>query len=170
MQFRVSSNTSSGGSNPFNSLVSLILFAGVLLLLFFLVKGFFTLLYWVAPVLLIATLIINYRVVRDYLAGLATTFQSDVLWGVVKVAFTMVCYPMVIGWLFAKALIYRKVNSLQQDFQKKMTEQEQTQYVDYEEVSSQKGSEKPSQEPLIIELPKPKEKDKTNPYDDIFES
>jgi predicted membrane protein len=169
MQFRTSSNSSGGGSNPFNSLMSLLMFAGVLLLLYFVVTGFFSLLYMVAPFLLVATLVINYKVVRDYMASLATSLKSDLLVGIVKIAFTILCYPLVIGWLFAKALIYRKVGSLQQDFQKKMNQQEQTQDVDYEEISSEKGTEKP-QEPLIIQLPKPKEKDKSNPYDDIFQS
>jgi predicted membrane protein len=170
MQFRTSSNSSMGGSNPFNSLISLLIFGGVLLLLYFVVKGFFSLLYLVAPVLLVVTLVINYRVVRDYLAGIVTTMQSDVLMGVMKVVFTVLCYPLVIGWLFAKALIYRKVSSLQQDFQKKMTPQDHTQDVDYEEISSEKADESTPQKPIIIQLPKPKEKDKSNPYDDIFES
>jgi predicted membrane protein len=173
MQFRTSSNLGGGGSNPFNSLISLLMFGGVLLLLIFLIKGFFSLLYLAAPFLLVITLIINYRVVRDYAAGIVTTLQSDILMGMVKVAFTVLCYPLVIGWLFAKALIYRKVNTLQQDFQKKMKQQDQTQDVDYEEISSEelkKTDEKSPQKPIIIQLPKPKEKDKSNPYDDIFES
>lgn len=170
MQFRTSSNSSAGGSNPFNSLISLLIFGGVLFLLYFLVSGFFKLLYLVAPVLLVVTLIINYRVVRDYAAGIVTTMQSDILMGMVKVLFTVLCYPLVIGWLFAKALIYRKVSTLQQDFQKKMTPQDDTQDVDYEEISSENADENPPQKPIIIQLPKPKEKDKSNPYDDIFES
>ena len=173
MQFRFNSNSNSGGSNPFGSLMSLLIFGGVLLLLFFIVKGFFSLLYFVAPVLLIATLIINYQVVRDYAASIATTLRKDVLFGVVKILFTVLCYPLVIGWLFAKALIYRKVGAMQQDFQKKMTGFEQTQDADYEIISSEKANEKTENkpnEPLIIQLPKPKEKDKSNPYDDLFQS
>jgi predicted membrane protein len=173
MQFRTSSNSSAGGSNPFNSLISLLIFGGVLLLLYVMVKGLFTMLYWVAPVLLVVTLIINYRVVRDYAASIVTSLQTDILMGMVKVLFTVLCYPLVIGWLFAKALIYRKVSTLQQDLQKKMNQQDQTQDVDYEEISSEElgeSGEKPPQKPLIIQLPKPKEKDKSNPYDDIFES
>jgi predicted membrane protein len=173
MQFRTSSNLGGGGSNPFNSLISLLIFGGVLFLLYFLVSGFFKLLYVAAPVLLVVTLIINYRVVRDYAASIVTTMQSDILMGMVKVLFTVLCYPLVIGWLFAKALIYRKVSTLQQDFQKKMTQSDLTQDVDYEEISSEelgKTDEKPPQKPIIIQLPKPKEKDKSNPYDDIFES
>jgi predicted membrane protein len=173
MQFRTNSNVGGGGSNPFNSLISLLMFGGVLLLLFVLMKGFFSLLYLAAPVLLVITLIINYRVVRDYAASIVTSLQSDVLMGMVKVLFTVLCYPLVIGWLFAKVLIYRKVSTLQQDFQKKMGQSDLTQDVDYEEISSEdvgKTTENPPQKPLIIQLPKPKEKDKSNPYDDIFES
>jgi predicted membrane protein len=173
MQFRTNTNVGGGGSNPFNSLISLLIFGGVLFLLYFLVSGFFKLLYLAAPFLLVITLVINYRVVRDYAASIVTTMQSDILMGMVKVLFTVLCYPMVIGWLFAKALIYRKVSTLQQDFQKKMGQSDMTQDIDYEEVSSEdmgKTTENPPQKPLIIELPKPKEKDKSNPYNDIFES
>ncbi len=156
-------------SNPFGSIVSLIVMVGILLLLFFLVKGFITILYWLAIPLFIITLIINYRVVANYVTSLFDTFQTDILMGVVKVGFTILCYPIVIGWLFAKALVYRKVETLQKSFEEQNQKIEKEQFVDYEDLTNKK------QDDILkgidkLEMPKPKEKDKSNPYDNIFEN
>jgi hypothetical protein len=162
--FNINSN-----SNPFGSIVSLVVMIGILLLLFFLVKGFITILYWLAIPIFIITLIINYRVVANYVTSLFDTFQTDILMGVVKVGFTILCYPIVIGWLFAKALVYRKVETLQKSFEEQTQKLEKEQFVDYEDLTNKnqddilKGIDK-------LEMPKPKEKDKNNPYDNIFEN
>jgi hypothetical protein len=162
--FNINSN-----SNPFGSITSLIVMVGILLLLFFLVKGFITILYWLAIPLFIITLIINYRVVANYVTSLFDTFQTDILMGVVKVGFTILCYPIVIGWLFAKALVYRKVETLQKSFEEQTQKLEKEQFVDYEDITNKK------QDDILkgidkLEMPKPKEKDKSNPYDNIFEN
>jgi hypothetical protein len=173
MQYRQSYNMQGGGQNPFNSLISLLLFVGVLVLLFFLAKGLFSILYIVSPVLLIITLIINYRVVANYIISVFQTFQTDVLMGALKVLFTVLCFPLVIGWLFAKSLIYRKVDKLRKEFESQMNQHQQgapigEQYVDYEEIPTDPDA-KPKDEIKIIELPKPKNKEKNNPYDNLFE-
>jgi hypothetical protein len=155
--------------NPFNSILSLIVMVAVLVLLFFLVKGFFTLLYWVSPVMLIATLIINYRVVSDYILDIGKTFRRDVLWGVVKVLFTALCYPLVIGWLFVKALFYRRVATMQKEFNQKMNQSQEEQFIDYEELNDDKKSPD-ADKPTLFELPKPKTKEPRNPYDNLFDS
>jgi hypothetical protein len=168
MQSRQSFNFKNS-QNPFNSLISLVVLVGVMVLLFFVVTGFFKLLYFVAPILLVVTLVINYKVVAEYVVSLFETFKTDVLMGMVKVAFTFLCYPLVIGWLFAKALLYRKVTKLQQEMQSHMgkLEQNQEQFIDFEEISSKKADEK-AEKPKIIELPKPREIDPKNPFKDMF--
>jgi hypothetical protein len=166
MQSRQSFNFKNS-QNPFNSLISLVVLIGVMVLLFFVVKGFFSLLYLIAPILLVITLVINYKVVAEYMVSLFETFKTDVLMGMVKVAFTFLCYPLVIGWLFVKALLYRKVAKLQQEMQSQMGKLEQEQFIDFEEISSKKA-DTPAEKPRIIELPKPKGKDSKNPYSDMF--
>lgn len=168
MQNRQRYNFNSG-QNPFNSLLSLVILIGVMVLLFFVVKGFISILYWVAPILLIVTLILNYKIVANYVISLFETFKTDVLMGMVKVAFTLLCYPLVIGWLFAKVLLYRKVDKLKQQFDQQIGSQEKETFVDFEEISSKTVKEKP-ENPTIIELPKPKEKEKKNPYTDMFDN
>ena len=107
-------------NNPFGSIISLLIIIGVLVLLIFMVTGFIKLLYLVAPVLLIATLLINYRIVADYVIGVFETFQTDIPYGIVKVLFSVLCYPFVIGGLFAKAMFYRKVTKIQKDLEQQI--------------------------------------------------
>ena len=165
-----------GGSspnNPFGSLLGLLLTVGVLVLLFFAASVFVKLLYFVAPLLLIATLLINYKVVADYALDVVGTFKTDLLWGVLKVAFAVIGYPFIIGWLFAKALFYRKINNLKKNYDQQMNTQMNTQQnaqlAEYEELSSEIiRPPKPDAEPTpFIELPKPKEKPKDNLRDDF---
>jgi hypothetical protein len=134
------------------------------------VKGFFTLLYWIAPVLLIATLIINYKVVGDYILDLTKTFKRDILWGIAKTAFTILCYPLVIGWLFVKALFLQRVDKVKQEIESQMKENYNSQYIDYEEISSEDVENNETNKKTTIELPKPKEHERNNPYDNLFDS
>ncbi len=163
--FRVGGNS----NNPFGSIISLLILIGVFILLFFMVSGFIKLLYIVAPVLLIATLLINYNLVADYVMGIFETFRTNILFGVVKVVFTVFCYPFVIGWLFAKAMFHRKITKLQKDLEQQIgglnVTAQNTQFTEYEEISSDLNTDKLTSEPtdevpekpIIIELPKPKD-------------
>lgn len=173
MSYQRSFRTGGNSNNPFGSIMSLLIFVGVLVLLFFLVTSFVKLLYLVAPILLIATLLINYRLVADYVLGVFETFQTDVLFGVAKVLFSVFCYPFVIGWLFAKAMFFRKVNKLHKDMEQQMGSLNQTytnndtQFAEYEEISSDLNIDEKPEKPTIVELPKPKDKLRDD-YDQLF--
>ena len=173
MSYQRSFRSGGNSNNPFGSMMSLLIFVGILALLFFLVTGFVKLLYLVAPFLLIATLLINYRVVADYVKGVFDTFRTNVLLGVVKVVFSVMCYPFVIGWLFAKAMFYRKVSSLKKDMAQQMGQMNQaqnnTQYADYEEISTDDDLDinKKAEKPIILDLPKPKDKLRDD-FDQLF--
>ena len=174
MQYRRTFNTNPGQSpNPFSSLMSLLIFFGVVALVIMIMYGFVKILYLVAPVLLIITLVINYRIVSDYLVNIFETFKTDILMGVVKVVFNVLCYPFVIGYLFIKALFYRKMGKMRKQFENQINQTQGSQYADYEEISTEINSEKTDtkpEEPFILDLPKPKEKNKNNPYDNLFDN
>ena len=171
MPYQRSFRTGGNSNNPFGSILSLLIFVGILVFLFFVVTSFVKLLYLVAPVLLIATLLINYRVVADYVTGVFDTFRTDVLFGVVKVLFSVFCYPFVIGWLFAKAMFYRKVNTLKKDMEQQMgtmsNTTNDTQYAEYEELSSDLDINAKPEKPIILDLPKPKDKTRDD-FDQLF--
>jgi hypothetical protein len=171
MQYKTSFNINGNrNQNPFNSIMSLLIFVGILVLLFFLLKGFVTVLYWVAPVLLLATLIINYKIVADYAISIYETFQTDILMGMLKVIFTIFCYPFVIGWLFIKAIFYRKMDTVKKQIESQLKQQQTDQYAEFEEISTEISKDKKTDSPVIIELPKLKEKEKNNPYDNLFDA
>lgn len=171
MPYQRSFRTGGNSNNPFGSIMSLLIFVGILVFLFFVVTSFVKLLYLVAPVLLIATLLINYRIVADYVTGVFDTFRTDVLFGVVKVLFSVFCYPFVIGWLFAKAMFYRKVNTLKKDMEQQMgtmsNTTNDTQYAEYEELSSDLDINTKPEKPIILDLPKPKDKTRDD-FDQLF--
>ena len=87
--------------------------------------------------------------------------------------FNVLCYPFVIGYLFIKALFYRKMGNMRKQFENQINQSQSTQYADYEEISTEIGSENSNikpEEPTILDLPKPKEKSKSNPYDNLFDN
>ena len=132
----------------------------ILVGLFFLARGIFTLLSYAAPVLIVGALIINYRTVVGFFRWLFGLFKRSILTGIIAVVLTIIGYPVVSGILFGKAILDRKVRKLQQAQQV----QRQGEFVDYEEVIKP-GREKPLDLPPI-EKPTPTPKD--NPYKDLF--
>lgn len=124
---------------PFDSIIALILLGVLMFVLYYAFKGVYKLLYIGAPILLLVTLIINYRVVWMYFVDMINLFRRDVLSGVLKMAFTVLCYPLVIGWLFIKAIFFYKIDQMRQNIDKQTPAFQKTLYSDYEEISSKKN-------------------------------
>ncbi|MBP6566265.1 MAG: hypothetical protein KA270_03800, partial [Saprospiraceae bacterium] len=94
-----------GGSNsPFGFLGPLLILAVFFTALFFLAKGVFWLLSWVAPILLIITLIIDYTVVTDFFKFVWKLLKENTIMGILAVLLVVFGYPIVAGYLFFKAL------------------------------------------------------------------
>lgn len=144
--------------NPFNSLGSILIMILVFAGLFFIARGIFTILAWVAPLLLIATLVIDYKVVLGYGKWLVNLLKNNLGMGIGALLLTIFGFPVIAGFLFVKALLYRKVNKLQEEVQRR----QEGELVDFEEVDSK---------PTIIELPpiKKKQKEVQNDYEQLFD-
>lgn len=153
----------SRGTSPI-SIPSLLLFAGTLVALFYLAKGVFSLLYWVSPILLIATLIMDYKTVTGYLKYVWNSLQNNFVVGIVLTLLTLLFPPVVIGFLFAKVLMQRKLKNFVET--KTTTSSEET-YTDYEEVVEDVEEDFLELPPL--EAPKAqKTGSQTNDYDNLF--
>ena len=85
-------------------IIGIIMMAVVVIGLYFVVRGIFNLLYFIAPVLLIATLIIDYKIVLNYLKQLGGLFKTNPLYGIGATAFTFFLYPIVFVVLLFRAL------------------------------------------------------------------
>lgn len=109
-------------------MIGLVIYAG-----FYIAKGVFTILSWVAPVLLIIALILNYKVVLNYGKWLIKLLTTNTLYGVVMCLVTIFGFPLVTAWLCFKAVLSYK---LKQQSGNDNRDDEQG-YIDYEEVDSE---------------------------------
>jgi hypothetical protein len=154
---------SSGGG--FNIIPSLIIGLLFLMGLFFLARFVFNILYYLAPVLLIITLVIDHKVVVNYGKWIWSMMGKNPLFGVGLIILTAIGFPVVSLFLFGKAMLKKKIKDVQQQFEQR----EQGEFVEYEEVDS-----KP--EKGWVELPPPPVRPKQqqrrrndNEYEDLFE-
>ncbi len=147
--------------NPFNSIASILLLVFVFVALYWIASSLFWLLTKLSPILLIAALIIDHTVVLNYGKWLLNLLKKNPLMGIVAVLLSVVGYPVIFGFLLAKALLYRKVNKMKQEFDVKQNGE----LVDYEEIEEkpQIRLELPS-----FEKPEPKPK-KGDDYDQFFD-
>ena len=150
-----------GSGGPFGFLGPLIILAIFFTILFFVARGVFWLLSWVAPVLLLITLIIDYKIVTNFLKFVWKLLQENPLMGIVALLLIFFGYPVIAGFLFFKAVTKR---SLQKAVNR--MEKERNTYTEYEEVNDDDDS--------FLELPPLKNKKeapkqtRSNDYDEMF--
>ncbi len=146
--------------NPLGSIGSVIFLVLFFVGLFFLARGIFWILSWLAPIFIIATLIIDYKVITDYLKWIGNSFKRNPIFGIGMVLLTIFGFPVVSGFLMGKALLKRKIKKVQEDVEVR----EKGEFVEFEEMQSDLNEtlELPDLEP---EKPKPQ----SNQYDDMFE-
>jgi len=109
----------SGSSSLAGTLISLIVFAAILVILYYLFRMFYWLAALAMPVLLIATLLINYRVVTRFFLMLWSLIKVRPVLGVLASVFTVLLFPVVVVILFVQALFLRKVARVQQRAEEK---------------------------------------------------
>jgi len=143
--------------NSGNVIMGVIVMVGIFIALFWLAKSIFWILSYLAPVFLIITLILNYKIVVNYLKMLWNNLKTKPLYGVLLTALSVIGFPIVAFLLFGKALLDRKVKNIE----KHMEEKVEGEYVDYEIVE-----EKKLDLPPLEKVEKTKEDDT---YDKFFE-
>ena len=163
-----------GSSNPLGNFTYIAMAIGALILLFFLARIAFNLIYWIAPFLFIATLVMDYKVVVDYGKWVLGLFKMNPLYGIGASVVTFFVYPVVAVFLFGKALVKKKVGAMKEQFDKKVNGE----YTEYEEVPEDfvPDGESLIRKDDLVELPpiKPKVKqaqpksNKSNDYEDLF--
>ena len=146
-----------GSNNPLGGIGAIIILVLFFVALYFIAKGVFTILSWIAPVLLILTLIIDYKVVLDYGKWIGKLFKNNILTGILAVLLTVIGFPIAAGFLFFRAMVRRKLKSMGHDLE----EESRPEFTEYEEVVEEED---------FLELPPiekpPQEAD--SDYDDLF--
>ena len=137
----------------------ILILIGFLVALYFIVKYTLIALTVVAPLMLIATLIIDRSVVFNYVKWIGSTLKSNPLLGIGAILFTIFGYTLVFPFLFGKAILKKKFKQAKQEYEN----QTQGELVDFEEIESKPSREKP------LELPQLKKQAKGSEYDQLFE-
>lgn len=146
------------------ALVAFLFFWG----LSFIVRGAWSVLSFVAPVLLIIAAIIDYRVIVNYVMNLWNRLLKDPLIGIVYILMTVFLFPLVAAYLVGRAWLGKKVSSFMEDQKATMggTENRAAEDADFEIVDEdvQSDTSTPRLE-LPDELP---QKQKSDGYTDLF--
>ncbi len=101
--------------NTQNTIIAIVFLAVTFFALFWIARGIFTILTYVAPILLLATLVINYKIVVNYGKWLWKQLQNNPIMGVIAILLTIIGFPVVSFLLFGKALLERKVKQVEEE-------------------------------------------------------
>lgn len=154
--------------NPFNSVTSIVMMVLFLVAIFYIARFIFRLLWLVAPILLIAALIVDYKTVLGYIKWIGNLLKKNTATGVVALILSALGFPLVSGFLLMKGLFKKKVKEATQAREVAI----KGEFVEYEEIVDDESLELP---PLEIKQPKQKQQQKQTPpkgnneYDHFFD-
>ena len=155
--------------NPGNSLGGILLMVFIFVALYFIAKSIFTILSWLAPVLLVGTAIINYKVLTSYGKWILKLLKNNPLFGIGAIIMTVIGFPVVAGFLFAKALLYRKADQMKQEYET----QTHGELIDYEEIEEEDPIVPLELPPIKKSKPQPRQKPQNprpnNEYEQFFD-
>ncbi len=144
----------------FDGITGVLISVGFFVAMYFIVKYTLIALAFVAPLMLIATLIIDHSVVVNYLKWIRSTLKTNLPLGIGAILFTVFGYALVFPFLFAKALIKKKFKQAHHKFEN----ERQGELIEFEEIESKPNPNK--EKPL--ELPQLKKQTKGSDYDQLF--
>lgn len=135
-------NTGSINRSPGGSLGCLLGGIVSIVLLYFIARGLYYILYWAAPALFILSLIINWRAVADtgtsFLEMLRRNPIAAILWG----AACVLLFPFFSLYLFVKSIGYKRLQAMQREFDPgggqndPFRQRREGDFVDFEELES----------------------------------
>lgn len=123
---------SNKSDNPWKAIIGVAVIVTFLVGLFMLARFVFTLMYYLSPIMLIAALIIDYRVVLDYLKWVRNTFRRDNISGVLIGIVSIIGFPILSAYFLANALLKKQVKKVKTAYER----QRNGDLVEYEELET----------------------------------
>lgn len=147
--------------SPLATIGGIVISLVVLFVLFSIVGWFISLLYKFSWIILIAALVIDYKVVLAYFTTIKSLFKRKLVYGLVATVFSIVLYPFLFLYFLGIALFKKKVREAREEADVRQNGK----WVDYEVLP---------EEPLDIDTryevlpppPAPRKDDKG--YDEYF--
>lgn len=147
----------SSGKSYWERLVGSILFLGILVLLFYLFYQLYKLLWLAVPVLLLAILIMDSKVLGSHLKSIGDQIGRNFVGGMALALINLIGFPFVLIGLILKSWIFKKFSKINQE---PLQQNSDSDFSPYEEIDSMS-------QPLPPNRLRKKEAD--HRYDDLFE-
>lgn len=159
-------NNNKGGGRNVSPLVGVLFFVAILVGFYYLTSLIWTILKFLTPVMLIATAIIDYKVIVNYGKWIWKLGQKNLIAGVGAGVLSVIGIPVVSAILLSRALTGRKIKQMKDQYEK----QQKPEFTEFEDLSENKKADE-AHEMRILELeesPRKKQKD-PNQYENLFE-
>lgn len=119
--------------SPVATIIGIVILLAVVYVMFSIVGWVISFLYEYSWLVLIAALIIDYKVVLGYLKGLKSLFSRNAVYGLIGTVATIAFYPFVFLYFLGMALFKRKIK----EAKKEADVRRNGKWVDYEEVTEE---------------------------------
>jgi hypothetical protein len=140
-------------NSDLNPLFSVLILFALMIGFFYLAQYIYKFLFYISPLVILVTLLIDYRVFISYGKLLAAFTKQNLVVGVSFIVLSALMFPVICLFLLGKAILKRKIIN----FEQKIKKEEET-FTSYEEVED---------EP-VINVAK-KDNDRKFNYDKLFE-
>lgn len=126
-----------------NPLLAILLTVGFFIAMYYIIRGFFFVIYWAAPLLVLGVLILDYKLLVNHFKKLFKRIKTEPAGGVLWLIINILALPLVSLWLLIVALFNRKVKKAENQ----MRRQREGEYVDYVEIKDNDLLEEPGDTP-----------------------
>jgi hypothetical protein len=103
----------------------------------------YRLLTFIAIPLLIATAIIDYKVLVGYVHWIVNLIKRNALLGIILAVLSLIAYPVTVSLLFGRALLQRTLRNAIKENEKQTAQKQLGEYVDFEEIEIKKSKQAP---------------------------
>ncbi|NBB88654.1 MAG: hypothetical protein GVX96_02555 [Bacteroidetes bacterium] len=115
----------------FSLIIGLLLFAAFMIGIFYLIKGLYAIMLYIAPILAISILFIDYKTYVAYGKWLKRKFQRDILSGISWTLVSIVGFPFVLFILLYRAVFLKGIQSSKNPYQHPFSKKKD--YIEYQE-------------------------------------
>jgi|GEM_PF-867897 len=128
MMYRTTNN------NPLPLIIGVLFFILLMGGLYYLLKGLYTIMLFVAPVLAVVIAVIRYQVYVDYFQWLQRKYKRDFLAGITWTVFSIIGFPFLLFILLFRALTFQSLAKHKKEYFNRFDSRDsiETEFQEYE--------------------------------------